>query len=373
MRPAQAALASVLRGGSFQRQLTADIYLGAERLLENVPLDDWSLKGDLAAGIKTSAKATVIYTDDFAQSVTPRALTDALAPFGQEVRLYMTISVGDVFSDRIPMGVYRIEEVPSATEAQIRFRDRILTVGSRVELSLFDRFLGIDRARFRSLEQPASLTSAWAEIARIARVPVTRTVADAAIPASITYSRSRLDTIQLLASVLGGRAMMLSDGTLGIVPDDPPAASARLEIGDEGVILEVDYSLTSDEVYNVVYGDFEDPTGRPIHVEAAIDSGPLSINGPYGEYVTEFPSDRASLVTNSDTARAAVTAYLNEISATDRFELPVQAIIDPRLELGDVVEVERLDRLITGRVNRYTIGRTGPMSLTLGVLSDIPI
>jgi len=373
MRPAQDGLAAVLRGGSFQRTLTADVYLGTERLLENVPLDDWSLKGDIDAAIKTSASATVVYSGDFAESVTPRQLTDALAPFGQEMRLYMTISVGGAFSDRIPMGVYRLEEVPSATDAQIRFRDRVLTVGSRVELTLLDRFLSVQRARFRSLEQPLSLTSAWAEIARVSRLPITRTVADAAIPSTITYARDRLDTVQLLASVLGGRACMLSDGTLGIIPDAAPAATALLEIGEEGVVLDVDYSLTSDQVYNVVIGDFEDTTGRPIHVEAQVSTGALAVDGPYGEYVTEFPSDRAQLIKTAAAARAAVDAYLAEVSAVDRYELPVQSIIDPRLELGDVVQVQRMDRLITGRVNAYTFGRTGPMSLTLGVLSDVPL
>lgn len=373
MRPAQAGLADILKGGSFQSELTADVYLGTERLLENVPLEDWSLRGDIEAAIKTSASATVVYTDDFAQSVTPRELTDALAPFGQELRLYNTISVGNSFSDRIPMGVYRLEEVPSATDAQIRFRDRVLTVGSRVELTLLDRFLGVQRARFRSLEQPVSLLSAWAEIARVSRLPITRTVADVAIPTAFTYSRSRLDTVQLLASLLGGRATMLSDGTLGVIPDAPPAASARLAIGEEGVVLEVDYSLSSEDVYNVVVGEFEDAFGNPIHVEAEVTTGPLATSGPYGEYVAEFPSDRSALIKTAVAARAAVEAYLAEVSVTDRYELPVQAIIDPRLELGDVVEVQRLDRLITGRINAYTLGRTGPMSLTLGVLSDVPI
>jgi hypothetical protein len=373
MRPAQAALADIIKGGSFQRELVADVYLGSDRILENIPLEDWSLKGDVDGAIKTSASATVVYTDDFAGSYTPRELTDAFAPFGQELRTYMKISAGNAFNDRIPMGVYRIDEVPSATDAQIQFRERVLTVGSRIELSLMDRFLTVSRARFRSLEQPQSLTSTWAEIARVSRLPITRTMPDQPIPTSVTYSRSRLDTVQLLASILGGRATMLSDGTLGVIPDTPPAASTRLEIGEDGVVLDVDYSVTSDRVYNVVVGDFEDELGRPIHVEAQVDSGPLAFDGPYGEYVTEFPSDRGSLISTTTAAVSAVQAHLAEVSATDRYELPLQAILDPRLELGDVVEVERLDRVLTGRINAYTFGRTGPMSLTLGVISDVPL
>lgn len=365
-------LPGVLRGGSFSRELVADVFYGPTRLIEGVPLDDWTLSGDADAEIKTSASATVVYSDDFARSVTPHELTDALAPFGQELYLYMIIRASG-FEDRIPMGVYRLEDVPGATDAQIRFRERVITVGSRVELTLLDRFLGVKRALFRSLEQPPSLTSAWAEFARITRLQVTRSVPDVAIPNTVTYSRSRIAAAQQIAGVLGGRAFMLADGTATVMPDEPGDPVAELQIGEEGVIMDVDYSLHSEGVHNVVVGDFEDASGNPIHAEAAIGDGPLSVNGPYGEYVTEYPADQKQFIKTQAAADAAVLAHLEKVSATDSYELPVQCLIDPRLELGDVVTAQRMDRLITGRVRKYTMGRRGPMSLKLQVLDDRPV
>lgn len=367
-----ANLPGVLRGGSFRRELVADVFYGSTRLLADVPLEDWTLTGDADAEIKTAATATVVYSGDFAESVTPRDLTDALSPFGQEMYVYMLISAGG-FEDRIPMGVYRIDDVPSASDAQIRFRERVITVGSRVQLTLLDRFVGVKRALFRSLEQPPSLTSAWAEFARITKLQVTRNVSDVAIPNTVTYSRSRISAAQQIAGVLGGRAFMLADGTAGIIPDVPGAAVAELQIGEEGVVMDVDYSLHSEGVYNVVVLDFEDENGNPLHSEAPIGDGPLSVNGPYGEYVTEYPSDQREFITTQEQGDAAVLAHLQKVSVTDSYELPVQCIIDPRLELGDVVTVQRMDRTITGRVKKYTMGRTGPMSLTLQVLDDVPV
>lgn len=357
---------------SFRRVLKADVYYGAERLIENIPLDEWSLNGDIDADIKTGASVTVSYTGDFGETVTPRELTDALAPFGQELRLYMEISAGG-FKDRIAMGAYRIEDVPSATDAQMRFRERLITKGSTVRLQLLDRFYGVKRARFRALQEPRSLTSAWDEIARLSRLAVIRNVADVAIPRSVVYSRDRLDAIQQLAAVLGGRAFMRGDATLAIIPDTPAASVAELMIGEDGVVLDVAYALHSEDVYNVVVGDFEAVNGTPIHAEAAITLGPLSVNGPYGENVIEYPNDQKTFITTQSAADAAVAAYLSQVALTETFELPVQATLDPRLEIGDVVTVVRRDRLISGQIRKYTMGAKGPMSLTLGVIDEQPL
>lgn len=371
MRPTSDELASVLTS-SHRRELVADVFLGPTRVLENVPLDSWTLKGDIDAEVKTGGTVTVEYSGDFADSVTPHELTDALAPYGQELVVSMLISAGP-FSERVPMGTYRLTDVPSATDAQLRFRDRLITTGSRVQLTLLDRFETVRRARFRSLEQPASLTSAWDEFTRITGLQTTRTVADVAIPASVVYTRERLAAAQQIAGVLGGRGYMLSDGTAGIIPDTPGSPVAELAIGEEGVILDVDYAMHSENVYNVVVFDGEDTVGTPIHEEIAVTSGPLSVDGPYGEYVVDYPTDQKQFIKSRNAARTAITNHLAKVSATDYYELPVQCITDPRLEIGDVVTVQRMDRLITGRIQTYTMGRTGPMSLTLGVLDDVAI
>ncbi|MBX3435920.1 MAG: hypothetical protein KF861_00295 [Planctomycetaceae bacterium] len=371
MKTASDNLKAALTGGSISRRLVADSFYGATRTLQDIPISTWSIRGDLTAAIKTGADVTILYTDDFARAATPHELTDALAPYGQELHLYMVIKLADT-EERLPLGQFRIESVPGGTDAQRRFRDRVITEGSTVQVTLMDRFLGVQRARFRSLQEPASLTSAWAELARISGLAVTRTVPDVAIPSTLVYDRDRLQAVQLLAGVLGGTAIMTSQGTVAVIPNTPGDVVATLAIGEDGVVTDVQYSMQSENAYNVVTGDFETDDGTPIHVEAQISTGPLAIDSPYGEHVLEYPGDK-SLITTQAAAQAAVDQLLEQSSVTEAYELPVQCVFNPLLELGDVVQVERMDRLITGRINTLDYGDTGPMSLRLGVISDNPL
>lgn len=370
MRTSTEQLGEVLRGGSFQATLTADVFYGADRRMQDLPIDTWSFTGDLDAEVKTSGRLDVVYQGDFADSLTPHEFSDTLAPFGQIVQPYLTIRAGN-FKERIPLGAYRIMK-PEGYDQHLNRGDRQLVVGSTVKLTLLDKFHGVRKAKFRSLEQPKDLGSAWAELARVTRLPVTRTVPDVPIPSTLVYDRSRLEAAQLLAAVLGGRAVMLADATVGVVPDTPGVVVADLQIGEGGVILDVGNSMSSDEIPNVVYGDFEDAAGNPIHVEASITYGALAVDGPYGENVVEFPSDQKQLYKSRDTCQAAVEAYLAKVSAPTTYDVEVSTLLDPRLELGDVVTVQRVDRILTGRVKKYTFGQDAPMSLTLEVFLDEP-
>lgn len=376
MRDSTGQLAGVLSGGSFQVDVTADIFYDGDRRLQDVPISDWSFNGDLDAEIPTAGDLTIVYQDDFAESYTPREVTDSLAPFGSIAVPYVTITAGK-FRERMQIGVFRIDDVPEARDEFLNHRGRQLVVGSVVQVSLQDLFRPVKKARFRSLEQPASLISAWAEIARITRLPVTRTVADAPIPKTITYDRDRLATVQTLAAVLGGTAVMLADGSVGIIPDTPGAAVAELKIGDdEGVLLDVGYSLGSDDIPNVVVGDFEDAQGREIHVEAEITEGPLSVDGPYGEVVVEYPTDRRQLIATREAAQAAVNAERDRLARGAAPLVPVDTLFDPRLELGDVITLQRPDRLLTARVRKWAMGGDSSgardMSLSVEVTSDEP-
>jgi hypothetical protein len=251
MRTSTAQLGRVLAGGSFRATLSADVFYGATRVLQDVPVEDWSFSGDIDAEVCYGGKLTIVYQHDFARSYTPREVTDALAPFGQRVIPYLTIKAGP-FVERVRLGVFRIADVPDAEDHFMTHQGRRLVVGSRVEITLLDLFDQVRRAKFRTLEQPPSLTSTWAEIARITRLPVTRTIADASIPGIYTHDRSRLTATQVLASVLNGRAVMLADGTIGAIPNTPGAAVAELRTGDEGVILSAGYALSSTDIPNVV-------------------------------------------------------------------------------------------------------------------------
>lgn len=370
MRQHTENLAQVLTG-SFSTRLIADVFYGAERTFADLPVGSWELRWDSEARIKSGGSLTVEYTSDVADSLSPTEFADVLAPFGQELNLLMEVSAGE-FRETVQLGHYRITAVPDARDEYMRLLGRTLTVGSRVTLTLMDRMTGVDRAGFRSEEAPPSLVSCWAEIQRLTGMQVLRSVADKAIPTSVVYlaeQGGRLKAVQELAGILGGVAYVTPDGAVSVMPDEVGAAVGALTLGESGTILDVAHSMESDGVYNEVVGNFEDDDRNPIYATAAIIDGPLAIDGPFGPYTRYYSSP---YVKTQMAAQSAVDAILSQVSSTQTYRVPVQCLINPLIEDGDVVTVERAEGgVLTGRVVNHRFGASNLMTLDLDVQRNV--
>ncbi len=366
-RPGSDNLKAVLTG-SFSCRLIADAFYGAERTLMDLPTGSWSLKWNSEQKIKASGELTVIYTDDLARSYTPTQFTDALAAFGQEVNLLLEVSAG-AFKESVQLGHYRIVAVPDARDEHAEFLGETITVGSVITLTLQDRMIGIDRAGFRSEQNPPSLASCWTELQRLSGMQVLRSMDDKPIPASTTYlaeQGGRLKAVQALADALGGTAYVTPAGALSVLPY---AASTEpvgtLVLGDEGTILEVQHSMESEGVYNEVVGDFEDDDHNPIYAVAAITDGPLAITGNYGVYTRYYSSPFVKTQAQADTAVAAI---LSQVSSAQTYRVPIKCLINPLVEDGDVWAVQRPGgKLLIGRVVSHSFGSSNVMDLEMDV------
>lgn len=370
MRNGSTALRSLLQEpGAISARLTADVVRGSTRLLKDIPIEDWSFESSLTSKVRSGGSLTIAYVGDFGESVTPRELTDALAPYGSELHPYLIVAVGGL-TERVSLGKYRIDGIPSASDSHVMHAQQWISRGSLVEVRLLDRTSTLDRTKFRSLESPPSLTSAYAEMVRISGMPITRSVPDQAIPADYVHPRGRLDAVAKLAGILGGVPFMRDDGTLTVLSSTPGQSVIDLVLGDRGTLLEAEYSMESEGVVNAVFGDFEDEDGNPIHVEAQITAGPLAVTGPYGEIADEYSGDDGDLLRTQAAAQAAVDADLVRRSQTGSYEMPITCQLNPLIEIGDVVTVKTKTRSITGWVRKTSIQRGSTMSLTLGVLTD---
>ena len=365
MRTVSERLPAVLTS-SVTYRFVADVFYGATRVISDLPIIDPTFKSDLEAGTKGTGAATVAYTPEFAESLTPYDFADALAPFGAEVGVRCEVSAGK-FAEMVQIGRYRIADIPTGRDEFTRFRGQVTASGSVVGMVFTDRSKKVERAGFTSPQNPRSYVSAWDEIGRISQATLLRSVPDKAIPGGIVYEASkggRWKAVEDLASVLGGVPIFDPFGNLTVVPDAWGSAVARLRLGDEGTILDVEHSLTSENVYNEVVGNFEDANQNPIFAYAAITDGPLAVRGEFGAntYYAASP-----LVKTQAAANSFVATRLASLSSQYTYRVPVNCLYDPRLEVGDVVEVERPDRMITGRIISLGFGSDGRMKLELEV------
>jgi hypothetical protein len=356
--------------GSISHRLVADVFYGAERVMKDLPISsNWSLKWDLESALKSAGSVLVQYAGDLADSLTPRDFSDLLAPYGAELNLLLEVSVGRAYTETILLGRFRITDVPNARDEHMRVLGSTLVAGSLVELTLADPLVKLERWGFRVESQPQS-SSAWAELARISGMQLTRNVGDATIPNGLIYEPrkgGRLDAVQTLAGFLGGRAYTTPDNTLSVMPYSYGSTpDFELKLGDRGTIIDAQHSMTSEDVINELVGTFENTDGdrTPIYRYSSIDLGRLAVNSPYGPNTGYY---NASGSYTPESAQAANDAELQRRLAANTYRVPVTALADARIMFGDVVSVERPDGVTVGRVMNNSLSGSGLMQAELQV------
>lgn len=368
MRVHTTQLAEVLNY-SHDRRWVADLYYDGERRLADLPIEDPSFTDDGSALVQGSGSVTVVYQGDFAESLSPTVVSDMLAPAGAELAIYCVVSA-DAFSERVEMGWYRIVETPSAEDFTAKYGQQRITLGSRVELSLQDRFHRVQRDRFDIPGSPSQLGSVFAEVARQTQLQLTKMVSDRPIPKSIAYEEDRLEYVYDLVDVLGAVPYMRPDGSLGQRPVEWPAPVDVLRTGTGGNLVDLKRSMTSEQVYNRVAFRSTADDQTKILATAEIQSGPLRTKNADG---SPSPAGRTTYYASSQFVRnrAQADAYVKDllprVSSMRVLEVPVTERFNPLREVGDVLTVEHPSGGFVGRVKSLKRGAEATQTLTLEV------
>jgi hypothetical protein len=360
VRPASATLAGVL-SGPFDHFFVADVYYDGERRLEGVPLSDVRFDEDGDAQIQQSGSCTIVWTDAFASSVTPREVSDVLAPFGAELFLYSMVWAGP-FVERVPLGQFTITDVPSALDEDMLFRGEWVTVGSVVELEFKERTAAVQDDRFDVPGAASDLSSTWAELGRLWGLQLLRTVPDRPIPRTVVYQDDRVDAGYDLMAVLDAVPHVTADGVLSGRPNVWPAPVAALRRGEGGCLVEVGNSMRRSKVYNRVAFRGKSGDAEVILAAAEVPSGPLRARNadgsrsPFGRKTYFVSSEYVSTRTQ---AQDFVDRELPRVSSLASAVVPFTMTFDPRLERGDVVTIERGREVLLGRIITLSRGVGG--------------
>lgn len=365
MRQHSAQLAEVLTG-SFEREVVANIFNGSDRVLEGVRFESWSLDSDLGRGVCSDGSGAVVHASVDGSSLVPEGTDGVLSPFRARVEPVVTIRAG-AFSESVSLGTFRVVSVPSAVDSVAEVGGREVVVGSRVVLGFDSLERDVERWGFRFPEQSKAGVSAYSEIRRLTGMPVEQTVPDVLVPSVKVWEAKqggRLDAVLELGKILGGSAVVNSRGAWVVVPDEVGEPVATLRLGSQGTVTEVGSEIDTDTVYNEVVGSFEDASGKPLYAVARVESGPLSVFGPYGVHTRYYESD---LVRTQAQADVAVRSVLAESIGSQQYDVQVQCHVNPLVEVGDVVALEGWKRPLVGRLRKVSLSNSQLMSVTMRV------
>lgn len=313
------------------------------------------------------ANGSVYVARDGGDSLVPVQKTDPLAPFGQEISpIYVVDFGGDV--TYIPLGRYRITEVPDAVEFFRRFPALDKVVGWSVQLNIADRFDQIIADEFLTVTAPISGNSTWEEIRRLSPIPIEQgNFADPSLPAGIVYT-GRYDGITQLMSNLGCEPALTRQGALTARIKDR-WLTADPDVPDftvDGTIA-MSSSLSNDLVNSVIVTN---PNNAAIIGIAEItdESNPLAITNPIGRR-TYTKSD--PLMDTQAKADAAAATILARLSSQLARTATISCLPRPDLELGDCGWcVDQISsRRVFGEIKGMTFSMdpTQAMSITLSV------
>lgn len=371
MRQVSPAIADAIEAGSFDMSVSLRAFYGNEVTLQDVPVVEWSIESHEGRDVPTRGSADALYVDDEGISRSPRGFTDALAPFGQEVSLFVELSA-DEFSETIELGHLKISETPEAKDANVEHGSRVLTASSRVKLTLLDNLECVQAAGFTGATG-AKHRTCWAELAHLSGMRVVRSVDDRALP-RVEYEMAdggRLKACQAIAAHLGGTLYVRSDGALTVIPTAAGPVVRRFKIGKDSLVLsEWPRALSTDGLYNEVVGIFEDESGNEVWVPPAqVVDGPLSVHGPLGHRTKYHTSN---LVKTRDEARKVLREVLEQFSTLAAVEVQVEAVFDPRLEIGDTVEFEQEAETLRGRITKVSHSSNRKTVMTVAVTASFP-
>lgn len=371
MRPSSQAIDSLLLD-SFDISFRAALWYAGRPLVSDLAIDAPSLVWDASAEVEGSGTVTVVWSDEHGSSMTPLDAGDKLAPFGARLIVSAVIEAGGNAVGRIQLGDFDITGVPSVDGQPIVWGTTNIYAGSRIDLVLKDRMVEVQRDRFTHLASPGQLNSVWREMAALTGFQVTRSLPDAPITRSVVYEESRVSALQDVALIIGGIPFMEWDGTLSCRPVAPGAVVADLRMGERGTIAQVGSSLSADGVYNGVI--IRHPDTGEILAELWITSGALRAT-PVGGERTPFhrvPRFYSSpFITTQAQAQAAAPGLLEQYSNPRATTLEVTCVINPLLQIGDVVTVADGTYLWTIRLTRVPVEQSAMMTVTGDVIDRV--
>lgn len=300
-------------------------------------LVDGNVTLDGTSAVRGAVDLTFI--DDGSLDLIPTKPTDTLAPYGNELQVSRGITYADGTKELVSLGVFRIESVEVQDTG----------TGTQIRVAGLDRATIVSDAKFDLPGEVTPGTDAASAILSIVQggyeLATDDRFEDIQFPLPrVAYAEGddRWDFAQQLASRSGAELYFDGDGELVLVqvPDITGTPVAEIAEGTNGVLLAISRRWTREDSFNrvIVTGESmnQDPAFRG-DVYDNDDTSPTYYFGPFGK-VLRF--ERSDLVGSVAQAEAAALGILNKQLGTFS-ELEFGAIVQPHLEPGDIVLVER--------------------------------
>lgn len=344
-------------GGPHEPWARIDVYDGLGTLLQS---DLTFLAADVSATL--TSRVTRSCSFDVHEDLYPVLPTDLLAPYGNFIRAYRGVRLGDsntVYSWQVFEGRIQDVRLSSAGVVQVSCSDRAADVidfgfvvpqnssvgilaSNQVKQLIADGFPGASFGTFDDFAETMP---------------------------QLTWESDRGSALDEIAQSLGAFWYALADGSFVLrrIPWTVPGVPVMtLFDGDGGTVVDYRVTRSRSEVYNVISVTGERADGTEPVYAVSEDNNPASptfVDGRFGRrhrvVHLQTPSSQGAVQT------VANDLLRSSIALTESWDLSLVA--DASLELGDVVDIEAAGRTdVIQVIQGFTLPLdSGPMNVSL--------
>jgi hypothetical protein len=335
-------------------------YLPEGRVIRDVPLTGGSVTADAKSQVRRTASVTIADPRYWPGS---RYGLDVLSPVsGAELFLERGILVPGKGIEWVPVFTGPVQSISASYPAV-----------DAVTVALSDRSKKVADDRMDVPVQTRQGATCVQEITRL----ITESLPDADVldltgdtitaPVLDIDKERWADGIEKLADAIAAEVFADQLGRF-IIRRQPVLSDTPVWVvdsGDTGVLVKANLELTREQVYNAVVASGERTDGTPAVWAKVVDDEPASptyYGGPFGRKVRYYSSSLLTTTAQAETTATALLARVRGYAA----KVTVEALPNPALEPGDVIEVRLPDGSATPHiVDKAPIGLgvTGTQSL----------
>lgn len=298
-----------------------------------------------------------------------------LTPYGTELRPYRGVRYPDGTIEVYPLGVFRLADADFDETAAVSGG-----AGIGISLTMYDRSRTVARDKFTNVYTIPKGTNIVTAIKQI----IDRTFPDVeydAVSTTVTINEPKVfdasddpwDACIELAKSIGCEVFFDVEGRLVIAPptdvDASPAPDFSYIENRRNTMTSLKKTLSDERAFNgiIVTGQSPGDDKPPVRAEAwdLEPSSPTYRYGPYGE-VPDFVNDN-NVKTVADAQKMADSLLKQAIGQPS--QLSCSAWVNPALEAGDIVQIERPRMGVTGlyTVDSFNIplSKDGTQNLTV--------
>ncbi len=333
-----------------------------------LPFTDGDVKVDKTASVRRSFTGTCL---DLTGNITPDEPTDLLTPFGTTLRPYRGVQYADTGAVEVmPLGIFRLSKSNVADAGG----------GVTIALEAYDLSRTVARDKFADVYVVPTGTNLVQAIKDILARTFDDLQYDAISTTMVTTQPIVYDANDDpwekagdLATSMGCDLYFDVDGWVVLAPpvdiNALPTPDFTYIEGQRTTLLDLNKSFSDEPGYNGVVLTGESPGDELPPVRAvAWDEDPSSATyhlGPYGE-VPQFVTDN-NIKTVQDAQNTADQLVKNVLGFS--YQLSITSWVNPALEGGNVVQVERAKSKVTGlfAVDAFNVplAASGTQGLTL--------